>query len=75
MVVKLVKELVDNEGGISQKEVIRPDFNRAIRIDFQTAKITSDVGFLLVRGQAWCIISAGRPEIRGKVDFYQSHAY
>ncbi len=35
--------------GESQKEVIRPDFNRAIRIDFQGAKITSDVGFLLVR--------------------------
>lgn len=35
--------------GASQKEAIRPDFNRAIRIDFQGAKITSDVGFLLVR--------------------------
>jgi hypothetical protein len=35
--------------GESQKEVIRSDFNRAIRIDFQGAKITSDVGFLLVR--------------------------
>jgi hypothetical protein len=35
--------------GESRKEVIRPDFNRAIRIDFQGAKITSDVGFLLVR--------------------------
>ncbi len=33
----------------SRKEVIRPDFNRAIMIDFQGAKITSDVGFLLVR--------------------------
>jgi hypothetical protein len=36
--------------GESQKEVIRPDFNRATMIDFQGAKITSDVGFLLVRG-------------------------
>ena len=35
--------------GESQKEVIRPDFNRAIMIDFYGAKITSDVGFLLVR--------------------------
>jgi hypothetical protein len=35
--------------GEGQKEVIRPDFNRAIMIDFQGAKITSDVGFLLVR--------------------------
>jgi hypothetical protein len=35
--------------GESQKEVIRPGFNRAIMIDFQGAKITSDVGFLLVR--------------------------
>jgi len=37
------------DSGESQKEVIRPDFNRAIMIDFQGAKITSDVGFLLVR--------------------------
>jgi hypothetical protein len=35
--------------GESQKEVIRPDFNRAIMIDFQGAKIPSGVGFLLVR--------------------------
>ena len=35
--------------GESRKEVIRHDFNRAIMIDFQGAKITSDVGFLLVR--------------------------
>jgi len=35
--------------GESRKEVIRPDFNRAIRIDFQGAKITSDLGFLMVR--------------------------
>ena len=35
--------------GESQKEAIRPDFNRAIMIDFQGAKITSDVGFLLMR--------------------------
>jgi hypothetical protein len=35
--------------GEGQQEVIRPDFNRAIMIDFQGATITSDVGFLLVR--------------------------
>jgi len=35
--------------GESQKEVIRPDFNRAIMIDFQGARISSDAGFLLVR--------------------------
>jgi len=35
--------------GESRKEVVRPDFNRAIRIDFQGAQITSDTGFLLVR--------------------------
>ena len=35
--------------GESRKEVIRPDFNQAILIDFQGAKLTSDVGFLLVR--------------------------
>ena len=33
------------DSGESRKEVIRPDFNRAIMIDFQGAKITSDVGF------------------------------
>jgi len=37
------------DSGENQKEVIRPDFNRAIMIDFQGAKITSDVGFLLMR--------------------------
>ena len=35
--------------GESQKEVIRPVFNRAIMIDFQGTKITSDVRFPLVR--------------------------
>ncbi len=35
--------------GESQKEVIRPDFNRTIMIDFHGATITSDVGFLLMR--------------------------
>jgi len=40
--------------GESRKEVIRPDFNRAIMIDFQGAKITSDVGFLLVREMDDC---------------------
>jgi hypothetical protein len=42
-----VSKVLDN--GESRKEVIRPDFNRAIMIDFQGAKITSDVGFLLLR--------------------------
>jgi hypothetical protein len=37
------------DSGENQREVIRPDFNRAIMIDFQGAKITSDVGFLLLR--------------------------
>jgi hypothetical protein len=37
------------DSGESQKEAIRPDFNRTIMIDFQGAQITSDVGFLLVR--------------------------
>jgi hypothetical protein len=35
--------------GESQKEVIRPDFSRAIMIDFQGEQITSDTGFLLLR--------------------------
>ena len=37
------------DSGESQKEVIRPDFNRTIMIDFHGATITSDVGFLLMR--------------------------
>jgi len=37
------------DSGEAQKGVIRPDFNRAIMIDFQGAAITSDVGFLLLR--------------------------
>ncbi len=37
------------DSGENRKEVIRPDFNRPIMIDFQGAKITSDVGFLLLR--------------------------
>jgi hypothetical protein len=39
--------MVDN--GEGQKEAIRPDFNGSIMINFQGAKITSDVGFLLIR--------------------------
>jgi hypothetical protein len=35
--------------GEEQKETIRPDFDRHIKIDFQGAKITSDTGFLLLR--------------------------
>ena len=35
--------------GESQKEVIRPDFNRAIMIEFQGATISSDTGFILLR--------------------------
>jgi len=35
--------------GESQKEIIRPDFNRAIMTDFQGATINSDAGFLLLR--------------------------
>ena len=35
--------------GESQKEIIRPDFNRAIMIDFQGATINSDAGFILLR--------------------------
>jgi len=35
--------------GESQKEVIRPDFNRAIMIEFQGATISSDSGFILLR--------------------------
>jgi hypothetical protein len=35
--------------GESQKEAIRPDFNRSIMIDLQGATISSDTGFILLR--------------------------
>jgi hypothetical protein len=35
--------------GEEQRETIRPQFDRSIKIDFQGAKITSDTGFLLLR--------------------------
>ena len=35
--------------GETQKEVIRPDFNWAIMIEFQGATISSDTGFILLR--------------------------
>ena len=35
--------------GEAQEEAIRPEFNRSIMMDFHGAKITSDVGFLLLR--------------------------
>ena len=35
--------------GETQKETIRPAFDKSISIDFQGAKITSDSGFLLLR--------------------------
>lgn len=35
--------------GEGKKEVLRPDFNRSIMMDFQGAKLSSDTGFLLMR--------------------------
>ncbi len=35
--------------GENERETIRPEFNPAIMIDFQGAKITSDTGFLSLR--------------------------
>ena len=35
--------------GERQNEVIHPEFDRSISIDFQGATITSDTGFLLLR--------------------------
>jgi hypothetical protein len=37
------------ESGETRKEVVRPDFNQAIMIDFQGATISSDTGFILLR--------------------------
>ena len=34
--------------GDKQRGTIRPDFDRSIRIGFQSAKITTDTGFLLM---------------------------
>ena len=36
------------DSGETQKEVIRPDFNRSIMIDFLGATISSDTGFILL---------------------------
>ncbi len=36
------------DGG-SQKEALRPAFDRSIMIDFRGARISSDTGFLLLR--------------------------
>ncbi len=38
-----------SDSGEKERETIRPEFNPAIMIDFQGAKITSDTGFLLLR--------------------------
>ena len=35
--------------GESKKEVLRPEFDRSIMMDFQGAKLSSDTGFLLMR--------------------------
>ena len=35
--------------GESSKEVLRPDFDHSITLDFQGAKLSSDSGFLLLR--------------------------
>ena len=35
--------------GERKKGVLRPDFNRSIKIDFQGATLSSDTGFLLLR--------------------------
>ena len=35
--------------GIRKNAMIRPDFNRRIRLDFQGASLSSDTGFLLLR--------------------------
>jgi hypothetical protein len=37
------------DNGEAQKEVIQPDFNRAIMIDFQGVTISSAPGFILLR--------------------------
>jgi len=36
------------DGG-SQKEALRPNFDRSVMIDFRGAKISSDTGFILLR--------------------------
>jgi len=35
--------------GEAGKRSIRPDFNRSVMIDFKGAKITSDVGMIMLR--------------------------
>ena len=35
--------------GASKEEVLRPDFDRSIMMDFQGARLSSDTGFILMR--------------------------
>ena len=51
--------------GDKQRGTIRPDFDRSISIDFQSARITSDTGFLLMReiDQRFNILSAAASQI------------
>ena len=37
------------DAGEAEKEVIRPDFNRSVQLDFRGTKITSDTGVLMLR--------------------------
>jgi hypothetical protein len=36
-------------GGEGKNDVLRPDFDRSIMMDFQGAKLSLDTGFLLMR--------------------------
>ena len=38
-----------HDHGEGQKEMLRPDFNRSISLDFLGAKLSADTGFLLLR--------------------------
>ena len=51
--------------GDKQRGTIRPDFDRSISIDFQSARITCDTGFLLMReiDQRFNILSAAASQI------------
>ncbi|MGO9022207.1 MAG: hypothetical protein ACLQVJ_28045 [Syntrophobacteraceae bacterium] len=52
--------------GDTQRETIKPEFDRSIRIEFQDAKITTDTGFLVMREVDQRLNILGGPE--SKID-------
>jgi hypothetical protein len=66
--------------GDKQRGAIRPEFDRSISIDFQGAKISSDTGFLVIRGSISDLLSilaarSPRLTIRDRPDIRIIHCF